>query len=68
VAIRAAAIDDAKALARVHIDTWRHTYAGVVPASFLAGLSYDGSRGGWERFLVREGVRVFVAEIGRAHV
>ena len=39
--IRLAQIDDAPAIARVHVDTWRTTYAGIVPAGHLAGLSYE---------------------------
>ncbi len=66
--ISATVTGDAKAIARVHIDTWRHTYAGVMPAEYLAGLRYDRSRRGWESFLVREGVRVFVADDPEAGV
>lgn len=66
--IRATVTGDAEAIARVHIDTWRHTYAGVMPAEYLAGLRYDRSRRGWESFLVREGVRVFVADDPEAGV
>lgn len=60
--IRQATAGDADALARVHIDTWRHTYAGSVPASYLARLDYDRSRRTWESLLAREGIRVFVAD------
>lgn len=40
VRIRAANLDDAGAMARVHVDSWRTTYPGIVPAEYLAGLSY----------------------------
>jgi len=39
--IREATIDDATAIARVHIDAWRTTYATIVPNAHLAALSYD---------------------------
>lgn len=39
--IRRATAGDAEALARVHIDSWRVAYRGLVPDSFLAGLDYD---------------------------
>ena len=38
--IREASPTDATAIARVHVDSWRTTYAGIVPADYLANLSY----------------------------
>src|SRR5438552_7633626 len=38
--IREASPTDAAAIARVHVDSWRTTYAGIVPADYLAHLSY----------------------------
>ena len=38
--IREASPTDAAAIARVHVDSWRTTYAGIVPADYLANLSY----------------------------
>jgi GNAT superfamily N-acetyltransferase len=38
--IREASLTDAAAIARVHVDSWRTTYAGIVPANYLANLSY----------------------------
>jgi len=38
--IREAVLTDAAAIARVHVDSWRTTYAGIVPADYLANLSY----------------------------
>jgi GNAT superfamily N-acetyltransferase len=37
--IREAQPADAGALARVHVASWRTTYAGIIPADFLARLS-----------------------------
>ena len=39
--IRRATIDDAAALARLHIDSWRSAYRGLVPDSHLDNLDYD---------------------------
>jgi ribosomal protein S18 acetylase RimI-like enzyme len=39
VKIRAAKADDAPAIARVHVETWRSAYRGIVPEAYLAGLS-----------------------------
>jgi ribosomal protein S18 acetylase RimI-like enzyme len=40
LSIRRATPDDAAALARVHIDSWRVAYRGLVPDSRLDGLDY----------------------------
>ena len=45
--IREAAPTDAAALARVHVDSWRTTYAGIVPADYLANLSYTQREQFW---------------------
>ena len=39
VTIRAATAADAAAIARVHTQSWRQAYEGVVPAEYLASLS-----------------------------
>ncbi len=38
--IREAEIADAVAIAKVHVDSWRTTYTGIVPRDYLAALSY----------------------------
>lgn len=47
ITIRQATIDDAAALAKVHIDTWRATYRGIVPDDYLASLSYEKRTARW---------------------
>jgi ribosomal protein S18 acetylase RimI-like enzyme len=37
-AVRPAVPPDAAAIAAVHVATWRHAYAGLLPGDFLAGL------------------------------
>ena len=49
--IRAAALTDAAAIARVHVDSWRTTYAGMVPADYLAKLSYAQREQFWHNIL-----------------
>lgn len=41
-------------MAGVHVDTWRTAYSGIVPADFLAGLSYRDSQSRWEQILSAE--------------
>lgn len=49
--IRPATVEDVAGLAKVHVDTWKATYRGIVADSFLDGLSYERSAKGWDRML-----------------
>ncbi|MBE3574456.1 MAG: GNAT family N-acetyltransferase [Firmicutes bacterium] len=49
--IRSATLSDAPGMARVHVDSWRTTYAGIVADEFLARLSYARSEEMFRRFL-----------------
>ncbi len=62
--IRPAETADAAAVARVHVDSWRTTYRGIVPDEFLAGLSYAHRQAAWERHLAEPSASrcVYVAE------
>lgn len=64
ISVREAVPADAAALARVHVDTWRTAYAGILPDEFLAGLSYLNSESNWSQALtaIRPGESVLVAE------
>lgn len=46
--VREATRDDIPAIARVHVDTWRTTYAGIMPAEYLARMSYEERQRRWE--------------------
>lgn len=62
--LRPAQIDDALAIAHVHVDTWRTTYVGIVPDEKLAGLSYERCQAGWIEHLSNpeSGECTFIAE------
>ncbi|HEU4742608.1 MAG TPA: GNAT family N-acetyltransferase [Meiothermus sp.] len=47
VTIRPARPEDAPGVARVHVDSWRETYLGIVPEDFLASLSYERREQMW---------------------
>jgi GNAT superfamily N-acetyltransferase len=49
--IRAATPTDAVAIARVHVDSWRTTYTGIVPADYLANLSHAQREQFWSNIL-----------------
>jgi GNAT superfamily N-acetyltransferase len=49
--IRPANSTDVAAIARVHVDSWRTTYHGIVPSAFLAQLSYSQRAQLWQTVL-----------------
>ena len=59
---RAATIDDATAIARVHVASWRSTYRTLLPSEFLDSLSEAGYADRWRRFIGEEGNLVYVIE------
>src|SRR5262245_27958643 len=64
--IRRAVPGDARAIAQVRVDAWRATYAGIVPAAYLASMSVDANAAQWERILSAgpNTASVFVADDG----
>ena len=49
--VRPAVLEDADQLARIHVDTWRATYTGLVPDRVIAGLSLSSSVQRWRDVL-----------------
>lgn len=49
--IRQATPLDAPGIARVHVDSWRTTYAGLIPQHILDGLTYEARESYWHRAL-----------------
>jgi GNAT superfamily N-acetyltransferase len=45
--VRPARVEDAAAVANVHIASWRHAYVGLVPQSLLDGLSVTEGTERW---------------------
>src|SRR3989304_8285959 len=65
IMIRPARVEDAAAMARVHVDAWRTTYPGIIADAFLANLSYERSEVRWIETLTQpRAVRVFTAATG----
>jgi L-amino acid N-acyltransferase YncA len=60
--IRRASTGDARSIARVHVDSWRSTYAGIVPDGVLTALSVDDRAKMWDKMLAAEDALMFVAE------
>ena len=51
VTIREARVEDAAGMAKVHVDSWRTTYAGIVPDAYLANLTYARREQFWREVL-----------------
>jgi ribosomal protein S18 acetylase RimI-like enzyme len=60
--VRRALLDDAAAIARVHVESWRTTYRDLLPAEFLASLSESGYTERWQRVIGDGSSRVFLVE------
>lgn len=50
--VRPAKIADAPGIARVNVDTWRTAYRTIVPADYLANLSYEKRESNWREILL----------------
>lgn len=66
ISIRRARPADALAIGEIHAAVWRSTYAGILPAAYLASLSASRLAGFYQRAILdrREGHAVFVAVAG----
>ena len=49
--LREANINDVPAIARVHVDTWRTAYRGIIPDEHLENLSYDQREKMWHQVM-----------------
>jgi GNAT superfamily N-acetyltransferase len=47
VSVRPASADDVAEIARIHVETWRFGYAGILPAPVLDGLTVDAAAAAW---------------------
>lgn len=73
--VRLAAPDDAGAIARIYVDTWRATYAGLLPDQVLIEMSERRQTAIWRHAITHPGPRrpgprqtVLVAADGRGPV
>ena len=62
--VREAVAADAAGIAKVHVDTWRSTYQGIISHDVLDGLSYEDRAAMWTEALTtrRSDNHIYVAE------
>lgn len=68
LALRPAGLADAGAIARLHVATWRATYAGILPEAYLVSMREVPQMRQWRGTLSRRqaGESVLVAEVESA--
>ncbi len=62
VVIRSATPDDATAIARVHVSSWKSAHTGVLPEEYLETLDTDSRLGEWKLILSEGRGSTIVAE------
>lgn len=60
--VRPARIEDADRVAFVHVESWKTTYAGIVPETYLASLTYAARSEGWRKQFEGGSNLIFVSE------
>lgn len=63
--VRPARLDDAAAIARIHVGAWRVAYRGLLPQAVLDGLDLDARVERWRSFLADPGEKEHL--VGLAH-
>ena len=60
--IRKARIEDAAAIAHVHVESWKTTYAGIVSDAFLNSLNKEERAERWQEQMLADKISILVAE------
>jgi len=63
ITIRSARPEDAHSIAKLDVETWRATYAGVLSTPYLVGLSARRRELGWRNVILRDPRDVRVAVV-----
>jgi ribosomal protein S18 acetylase RimI-like enzyme len=62
VKVRRAVVDDADSIALVQVESWRKTYAGILPDAYLESLNIEKHAMIWRQGMREGPMFVFVAE------
>lgn len=57
--VRKAVLDDARAIAKINVDTWRSAYQGLIPDEILDKMSYDDREELVKQFLEADEKKIF---------
>lgn len=60
--VRRATLDDALAIATIHVRAWQAAYQGIVDAAFLDSLSVEEREARWRKNLTEGASAMYVAE------
>jgi ribosomal protein S18 acetylase RimI-like enzyme len=60
--VREATPEDIPGIARVHVDSWRTTYKGIVPQRIIDSFTYEAREALWRRYIPGNATFVYVAE------
>lgn len=68
--IRPATSHDVEAIAHIHVETWRSTYAGIIPDPYLVQMNVARQRRMWQQLLHGggRGQHVVVAELADGEI
>jgi ribosomal protein S18 acetylase RimI-like enzyme len=64
--IRSATPADARAIATIHVESWRAAYRGILPDEYLDSLSIDAREAVWRQNLVAADTSTWVAQESNA--
>ena len=59
--IRPAQPADARDIAHVHVESWKTTYPGIVPETYIASINEEDSERNWRQWLEANASQVFVS-------
>lgn len=59
-----ATLADARAVAQIHVDSWRAAYREILPADYLASLSLDAREAMWRQAIAGGDTSLLVAKAG----
>jgi ribosomal protein S18 acetylase RimI-like enzyme len=60
--VRRATLDNARAIATIHVHSWQAAYAGIVPDAFLRSLSIESREAAWRTILEASASETHVVE------
>ena len=58
--ITAATLDDARAIAQIHVLSWQHAYLGILPDGLLASLSVAKRENLWREYIVSDSPEILI--------